>query len=272
MACQVPARFHFFCRLPCLRDGKQIAERAGAVSEAAWSRESYYFLSRAAGPSRHLVSDIVARDTNADVTRRPPCARPPRARMPKRRNTPAQKIVLEQVSSPTEVSAAGLIAFVPHSGVFSFRCLSARAVGQNRKSAFLERRGKGALDRSGGRSSDGGRPRRRPRLPRARRRRRAVEVNSCYPIVRKPARLWSDWGGMLSSHRASEAAAAAPRRETRARRASRERAAALPVAGGDTTRAPHVPHASRAGSMRDATIACRSRRTRGAPRGARAIV
>ena len=62
------------------------------------------------------------------------------------------------------------------------------------------------------------------------------------------------------------------RRETRARRASGERAAALPVAGGDTTRAPHVPHASRAGSMRDATIACRSRRTRGAPRGARAIV
>ena len=81
-----------------------------------------------------------------------------RARIPKRRNTPAQKIVLEQVSSPTEVSKrAGLIAFVPHSGMFSFRCLfSARAVGQNRKSAFLERREKRALDRSGGRSSDGG--------------------------------------------------------------------------------------------------------------------
>ena len=200
-----------------------------------------------------------------------------RARIPKRRNTPAQKIVLEQVSSPTEVSKrAGLIAFVPHSGVFSFRCLfGARAVGQNRKSAFLERRGK-ARSRSIRRALE----RRRGGLaavPASRARAAAAavrsEVNSCYPIVRKPAKALVGLGRhALSSHRASEAAAAAPRRETRARRASGERAAALPVAGGDTTRAPHVPHASRAGSMRDATIACRSRRTRGAPRGARAIV
>ena len=94
------------------------------------------------------------------------------------------------------------------------------------------------------------------------------EVNSCYPIVRKPAKALVGLGRhALSSHRASEAAAAAPRREKRTRRASRSGAAASPVAGGDATRAPHVPHASRVGIRGDATIAGRSRRTRGAPRG-----
>ena len=100
------------------------------------------------------------------------------------------------------------------------------------------------------------------------------EVNSCYPIVRKPAKALVGLGRhALSSHRASEAAAAAPRREKRTRRASRSGAAASPVAGGDAARAPHVPHASRVGIRGDATIAGRSRRTRGAPRGgARAIL
>ena len=96
--------------------------------------------------------------------------------MPKRRNIPAQKIVLEQVSSPTEVSKrAGLIAFVPHSGVSSFRWLfDGRAVGRNGKFKFRERRDTRALDRSvaGALGGDEGSPRRRPRLPRARRRRR----------------------------------------------------------------------------------------------------
>jgi hypothetical protein len=184
-------------------------------------------------------------------------------------------------SSPTEVSKrAGLIAFVPHRGVSSFRRLS-----RKRHARQSDKNGKSTRSSRSSATSDGsveraleatrGRPR-RVSASRARAAASAVrsEVNSCYPIVRKPAKALVGLGRhALSSHRASEAAAAAPRREKRTRRASRSGAAASPVAGGGATRAPHVPHASRVGIRGDATIAGRSRRTRGAPRGgARAIL
>lgn len=86
-------------------------------------------------------------------------------------------------SSPTEVSKrAGLIAFVPHRGVSSFRRLS-----RKRHARQSDKNGKSTRSRTSrsSASSDGsveraleatrGRPRRRLRLPRARRRlRRAV--------------------------------------------------------------------------------------------------
>jgi hypothetical protein len=212
-----------------------------------------------------------------------PRARSPCSRRLRRRNTPAQKIVLEQVfftNRSLEASWVNSVRSSPRRVVVSapFKKKTRAPVGQKWK---IDAFAKVAFGFASSMDPSRGRSRRREgglaavSASRARAAASAVrsEVNSCYPIVRKPAKALVGLGRhALSSHRASEAAAAAPRRETRARRASGERAAALPVAGGDTTRAPHVPHASRAGSMRDATIACRSRRTRGAPRGARAIV
>jgi hypothetical protein len=84
-------------------------------------------------------------------------------------------------SSPTEVSKrAGLIAFVPHRGVSSFRRLS-----RKRHARQSDKNGKSTRSSRSSATSDGsveraleatrGRPRRRLRFPRARRRlRRAV--------------------------------------------------------------------------------------------------
>lgn len=96
---------------------------------------------------------------------------------------PLRRLFWNKSSSPTEVSKrAGLIAFVPHRGVSSFRRLS-----RKRHARQSDKNGKSTRSRTSrsSASSDGsveraleatrGRPRRRLRLPRARRRlRRAV--------------------------------------------------------------------------------------------------
>jgi hypothetical protein len=215
-----------------------------------------------------------------------PCVRPrarSRERRLRRRNTPAQKIVLEQVfftNRSLEASWVNSVRSSPRRVVVSAPLFSdpraSRRKRENRRVRERRVRAPPPMDPWRGRSRrrEGGLA--AVSASRARAAASAVrsEVNSCYPIVRKPAKALVGLGRhALSSHRASEAAAAAPRREKRTRRASRSGAAASPVAGGGATRAPHVPHASRVGIRGDATIAGRSRRTRGAPRGgARAIL
>ena len=155
----------------CLRDGKRVA-RAGAARKSG-ERDvggvgaTFFFFSRA----RRVRSKSARR---RDARRASDRTRARRCRNAATR--PLRRLCWNKFSSPTEVSKrAGLIAFVPHSGVSSFRWLfDGRAVGRNGKFKFRERRDTRALDRSvaGALGGDEGSPRRRPRLPRARRRRR----------------------------------------------------------------------------------------------------